>query len=86
MRRHNVPGPASPPRYHYALHSTRMVGMAGVMLGAARCGLPVLLGGFLSYSAALAIPIVEAACVIFHNMGELASSNIVLPDMQANAI
>ncbi|AID27294.1 hypothetical protein N643_09130 [Salmonella bongori serovar 48:z41:-- str. RKS3044] len=56
------------------------------MLGAARCGLPVLLGGFLSYLAALAIPIVEAACVIFHNMGELASSNIVLPDMQANAI
>ncbi len=31
-----------------------LVGMTGVMLGAARCGLPVLLDGFLSYSAALA--------------------------------
>lgn len=32
-----------------------LVGMAGVMLGAASCGLPVLLDGFLSYSAALAV-------------------------------
>lgn len=107
-----------------------LVGMTGVMLGAARCGLPVLLDGFLSYSAALAacqiapavrpylipshfsaekgarialahlsmepylhmamrlgegsgaalaMPIVEAACAMFHNMGELAASNIVLP-------
>ena len=31
-----------------------LVGMAGVMLGAASCGLPVILDGFLSYSAALA--------------------------------
>jgi nicotinate-nucleotide--dimethylbenzimidazole phosphoribosyltransferase len=31
-----------------------LVGMAGVMLGAASCGLPVVLDGFLSYSAALA--------------------------------
>lgn len=31
-----------------------LVGMAGVMLGAASCGLPVLLDGFLSYAAALA--------------------------------
>lgn len=97
-----------------------LVGMTGVMLGAARCGLPVLLDGFLSYSAALAacqiapavrpylipshfsaekgarialahlsmepylhmamrlgegsgaalaMPIVEAACAMFHNMG-----------------
>ena len=101
-----------------------------VMLGAASCGLPVLLDGFLSYAAALAacqmspaikpyvIPshlsaekgarialshlglepylnmdmrlgegsgaalamsIIEAACAIYNNMGELAASNIVLP-------
>ena len=31
-----------------------LVGMAGVILGAASCGLPVVLDGFLSYSAALA--------------------------------
>ncbi|EIQ63501.1 phosphoribosyltransferase family protein [Escherichia coli EPECa12] len=104
--------------------------MAGVMLGAASCGLPVLLDGFLSYAAALAacqmspaikpylipshlsaekgarialshlglepylnmemrlgegsgaalaMPIIEAACAIYNNMGELAASNIVLP-------
>ena len=108
-----------------------LVGMAGVMLGAASCGLPVVLDGFLSYSAALAacqiapqikpylipshfsaekgartalahleldpylnmgmrlgegsgaalaMPIVEAACAMYNNMGQLASSNIVLPD------
>lgn len=108
-----------------------LVGMAGVMLGAASCGLPVLLDGFLSYSAALAacqiapeikpylipshfsaekgartalahleldpylnmgmrlgegsgaalaMPIVEAACAMYNNMGHLAASNIVLPD------
>ena len=107
-----------------------LVGIAGVMLGAASCGLPVLLDGFLSYAAALAacqmspaikpylIPshlsaekgarialshlglepylnmdmrlgegsgaalamsIIEAACAIYNNMGELAASNIVLP-------
>ncbi|ELY9021366.1 nicotinate-nucleotide--dimethylbenzimidazole phosphoribosyltransferase, partial [Escherichia coli] len=107
-----------------------LVGMAGVMLGAASCGLPVLLDGFLSYAAALAacqmspaikpylipshlsaekgarialshlglepylnmemrlgegsgaalaMPIIEAACAIYNNMGELAASNIVLP-------
>ena len=105
-----------------------LVGMAGVMLGAASCGLP---DGFLSYSAALAacqiapqikpylipshfsaekgartalahleldpylnmgmrlgegsgaalaMPIVEAACAMYNNMGQLAASNIVLPD------
>ncbi|EMN3921679.1 nicotinate-nucleotide--dimethylbenzimidazole phosphoribosyltransferase [Citrobacter farmeri] len=108
-----------------------LVGMAGVILGAASCGLPVLLDGFLSYSAALAacqiapeikpylipshfsaekgarialehlgldpylnmgmrlgegsgaalaMPIVEAACAMYSNMGQLAASNIVLPD------
>jgi NaMN:DMB phosphoribosyltransferase len=107
-----------------------LVGMAGVMLGAASCGLPVLLDGFLSYAAALAacqmspaikpylipshlsaekgarialshlglepflnmdmrlgegsgaalaMPIIEAACAIYNNMGELAASKIVLP-------
>lgn len=108
-----------------------LVGMAGVMLGAASCGLPVVLDGFLSYSAALAasqiapqikpylipshfsaekgartalahleldpylnmgmrlgegsgaalaMPIIEAACAMYSNMGQLAASNIVLPD------
>ena len=108
-----------------------LVGMAGVMLGAACCGLPVVLDGFLSYSAALAasqiapqikpylipshfsaekgartalahleldpylnmgmrlgegsgaalaMPIIEAACAMYKNMGQLAASNIVLPD------
>ncbi|WAD31674.1 nicotinate-nucleotide--dimethylbenzimidazole phosphoribosyltransferase [Citrobacter braakii] len=108
-----------------------LVGMAGVMLGTASCGLPVVLDGFLSYSAALAacqiapqikpylipshfsaekgartalthlglepylnmgmrlgegsgaalaMPIVEAACAMYNNMGQLAASNIVLPD------
>ncbi|WP_264969607.1 nicotinate-nucleotide--dimethylbenzimidazole phosphoribosyltransferase, partial [Klebsiella variicola] len=103
---------------------------AGVMLGAAACGLPVVLDGFLSYAAALAacqiapevkpylipshysaekgarialahlglepylnmgmrlgegsgaalaMPIVEAACAMYHRMGMLAASNIVLP-------
>lgn len=31
-----------------------LVGMTGVMLGAASCGLPVVLDGFLSYASALA--------------------------------
>lgn len=31
-----------------------LVGMAGVMLGAASCGLPIVIDGFLSYAAALA--------------------------------
>ncbi|VUS84129.1 nicotinate-nucleotide--dimethylbenzimidazole phosphoribosyltransferase [Klebsiella spallanzanii] len=108
-----------------------LLGMAGVMLGAASCGLPVLLDGFLSYAAALAacriapevkpylipshysaekgartalmhleldpylnmgmrlgegsgaalaMPIVEAACAMYHDMGMLAASNIVLPN------
>lgn len=108
-----------------------LVGMAGVMLGAASCGLPVVLDGFLSYSAALAasqiapqikpylipshfsaekgartalahleldpylnmgmrlgegsgaalaMPIIETACAMYSNMGQLAASNIVLPD------
>ena len=107
-----------------------LLGMTGVMLGAASCGLPVVLDGFLSYAAALAacqiapevkpylipshysaekgarialahlglepylnmgmrlgegsgaalaMPIVEAACAMYHRMGMLAASNIVLP-------
>ena len=113
-----------------------LVGMTGVILGAASCGLPVLLDGFLSYSAALAacqiapeikpylipshfsaekgarialehlelepylnmgmrlgegsgaalaMPIVEAACAMYSNMGQLAASNIVLPDGKETA-
>ena len=34
-----------------------LLGMTGVMLGAASCGLPVVLDGFLSYAAALADPV-----------------------------
>lgn len=108
-----------------------LLGMAGIMLGAASCGLPVVLDGFLSYAsalaacriaptvkpylipshlsaekgaraalshlglepylnmgmrlgegsgAALAMPLVDAACAIWQQMGTLAESNIVLPD------
>ncbi|MFV8980552.1 nicotinate-nucleotide--dimethylbenzimidazole phosphoribosyltransferase [Serratia fonticola] len=107
-----------------------LVGMAGVMLGAAAAGLPVILDGFLSYASALAVcgiapqardyllpshfsaekgaaaalehlqlapylhldmrlgegsgaaiamHIVDAACVMFNQMGSLADSNIVIP-------
>ncbi|MGS9183978.1 nicotinate-nucleotide--dimethylbenzimidazole phosphoribosyltransferase, partial [Salmonella enterica subsp. enterica serovar Infantis] len=35
--------------------------------------------------AALAMPIVEAACAMIHNMGEIAASNIVQPEGNANA-
>lgn len=107
-----------------------LLGMTGVMLGAASCGLPVVLDGFLSYAsalaacriapqvkpylipshlsaekgarialaalgiepyismemrlgegsgAALAMPLVDAACAIYNQMGTLAGSNIVLP-------
>ncbi len=106
-----------------------LLGMTGVMLGAASCGLPVVLDGFLlrggaggvsdsaggetvsdpvplfggegarialahlglepylnmgmrlgeGSGAALAMPIVEAACAMYHRMGMLAASNIVLP-------
>lgn len=107
-----------------------LVGMAGVMLGAAAAGLPVILDGFLSYAsalaacgiapqardyllpshfsaekgaavalehlqlapylhldmrlgegsgAAIAMHIVDAACVMFNQMGSLADSNIVIP-------
>ncbi len=108
-----------------------LLGMTGVMLGAASCGLPVVLDGFLSYAAALAacqiapevnpylIPshlsaekgaqialdalglrpyldmdmrlgegsgaalamhLLDAASVMYNQMGTLAQSNIVLPD------
>lgn len=30
--------------------------------------------------AALAMPIVEAACAMYNNMGQLVASNIELPD------
>ncbi|EHD22375.1 MULTISPECIES: nicotinate-nucleotide--dimethylbenzimidazole phosphoribosyltransferase [Brenneria] len=107
-----------------------LVGMAGVMLGAAASGLPVVLDGFLSYASALAacriaprardylIPshlsaekgalialrhlqlepylqlgmrlgegsgaaiamhLIDAACAMHNNMGQLADSHIVLP-------
>lgn len=110
-----------------------LLGMTGVMLGAASCGLPVVLDGFLSYAsalaacriapqvkpylipshlsaekgarialaalglepylsmemrlgegsgAALAMPLVDAACAIYNQMGTLAGSNIVLPPVQ----
>lgn len=108
-----------------------LLGMTGVILGAASCGLPVVLDGFLSYAsalaacriapqvkpylipshlsaekgarialehlglepylnmgmrlgegsgAALAMQLVDAACAIYHQMGTLAGSNIVLPE------
>lgn len=107
-----------------------LVGMTGVMLGAAAAGLPVVLDGFLSYASALAacriapqvrdylIPshfsaekgatialqhlqmepylqlgmrlgegsgaaiamhLIDAACAMHNNMGQLSDSNIVLP-------
>ena len=106
-----------------------IVAMAGVMLGAASLGLPVVLDGFISCAsalaicqvapgvrpyliashrsgeqgaqrvldalglpaylqlemrlgegsgAALALPLVDAACLLYHNMGYLADSNITL--------
>ena len=108
-----------------------LVGMTGVILGAASCGLPVVLDGFLSYAsalaacrmaptahpylvpshlsaekgaqialdalglrpyldmdmrlgegsgAALAMHLLEAASVMYNQMGTLAQSNIVLPN------
>ena len=108
-----------------------LVGMTGVILGAASCGLPVVLDGFLSYAsalaacrmapaahpylipshlsaekgarialdalglrpyldmdmrlgegsgAALAMHLLDAASAMYHQMGTLAQSNIVLPD------
>ena len=111
-------------------NTTPAAAIVSVLLGAASCGLPVVLDGFLSYAAALAacqiapevkpylipshysaekgarialahlglepylnmgmrlgegsgaalaMPIVEAACAMYHRMGMLAASNIVLP-------
>lgn len=108
-----------------------LLGMSGIIIGAASCGLPVVLDGFLSYAsalaacriapavkpylipshlsaekgarialanlglepylnmemrlgegsgAALAMPLVEAACAVWQQMGTLAESNIVLPE------
>lgn len=107
-----------------------LLGMTGVMLGAASCGLPVVLDGYLSYAsalaacriapavkpylipshlsaekgakialaqlglepylnmemrlgegsgAALAMPLLDAACAMHHQMGTLAASHIELP-------
>ncbi|WP_058911262.1 nicotinate-nucleotide--dimethylbenzimidazole phosphoribosyltransferase [Entomohabitans teleogrylli] len=107
-----------------------LVGMAGTILGAASCGLPVVLDGFLSYAsalaacriapgarqyliashlsaekgslialqhlgmtpylnmemrlgegsgAALAMPLLDAACAMYNVMGTLAGSDIHLP-------
>ncbi|MBJ7221539.1 MULTISPECIES: nicotinate-nucleotide--dimethylbenzimidazole phosphoribosyltransferase [unclassified Brenneria] len=107
-----------------------LAGMAGVMLGAAAAGLPVVLDGFLSYASALAVcriapqardylipshlsaekgamiamrhlqlepylqlgmrlgegsgaaiamHLIDAACAMHNNMGQLADSHIVLP-------
>ena len=104
-----------------------LVGMTGVILGAASCGLPVVLDGFLSYASAPpaawprrrtlilflhtcrrrkgrrspstrwvcgrisiwtcagrerrgAMHLLDAASVMYNQMGTLAQSNIVLPD------
>ena len=127
---HNQPNPADGLDVLAKVGGYDLVGMTGVILGAASCGLPVVLDGFLSYAAALAacqiapevkpylipshysaekgarialahlglepylnmgmrlgegsgaalaMPIVEAACAMYHRMGMLAASNIVLP-------
>lgn len=108
-----------------------LLGMTGVMIGAASCGLPVVLDGYLSYAsalaacriapavkpylipshlsaekgakialdqlglvpylhmemrlgegsgAALAMPLIDAACAMYHQMGTLAASHIALPE------
>jgi nicotinate-nucleotide--dimethylbenzimidazole phosphoribosyltransferase len=108
-----------------------LLGMTGIMLGAASCGLPVVLDGYLSYAsalaacriapavkpylipshlsaekgakialaqlglepylnmemrlgegsgAALAMPLLDAACAMHHQMGTLAASHIELPE------
>lgn len=108
-----------------------LLGMTGVMIGAASCGLPVVLDGYLSYAsalaacriapavkpylipshlsaekgakialaqlglvpylnmgmrlgegsgAALAMPLIDAACAMHHQMGTLADSHIELPE------
>ncbi|MDE9453126.1 nicotinate-nucleotide--dimethylbenzimidazole phosphoribosyltransferase [Xenorhabdus bovienii] len=113
-----------------------LVGMTGVILGAAASGVPVVLDGFLSYAsalaacqmapiardycipshlsaekgsglalqhlrlqpylhldlrlgegsgAALAMSLIDAACVIYCNMGQLASSGISLPEQISKA-
>ncbi|PHM74305.1 nicotinate-nucleotide--dimethylbenzimidazole phosphoribosyltransferase [Xenorhabdus kozodoii] len=51
-----------------------LVGMAGVILGAAACGVPVVLDGFLSYASALAAcqisPIARDYCIPSHMSAE----------------
>ncbi|HDN2925441.1 TPA: nicotinate-nucleotide--dimethylbenzimidazole phosphoribosyltransferase [Klebsiella pneumoniae] len=128
---HNQPNPADGLDVLAKVGGYDLVGMTGVILGAASCGLPVELDGFLSYAsalaacrmapsahpylipshlsaekgaqialdalglrpyldmdmrlgegsgAALAMHLLDAASVMYNQMGTLAQSNIVLPD------
>ncbi|MGJ4229429.1 nicotinate-nucleotide--dimethylbenzimidazole phosphoribosyltransferase [Klebsiella pneumoniae] len=128
---HNQPNPADGLDVLAKVGGYDLVGMTGVILGAASCGLPVVLDGFLSYAsalaacrmapsahpylipshlsaekgaqialdalglrpyldmdmrlgegsgAALAMHLLDAASVMYNQMGTLAQSNIVLPD------
>ncbi|MFX2133040.1 nicotinate-nucleotide--dimethylbenzimidazole phosphoribosyltransferase [Klebsiella pneumoniae] len=51
---HNQPNPADGLDVLAKVGGYDLVGMTGVILGAASCGLPVVLDGFLSYASALA--------------------------------
>ena len=128
---YNQPNPADGLDVLAKVGGFDLVGMTGVILGAASCGLPVVLDGFLSYAsalaacrmapaahpylipshlsaekgarialdalglrpyldmdmrlgegsgAALAMHLLDAASAMYHQMGTLAQSNIVLPD------
>ena len=128
---HNQPNPADGLDVLAKVGGFDLVGMTGVILGAASSGLPVVLDGFLSYAsalaacrmapaahpylipshlsaekgarialdalglrpyldmdmrlgegsgAALAMHLLDAASAMYHQMGTLAQSNIVLPD------
>ncbi|HBR4687170.1 TPA: nicotinate-nucleotide--dimethylbenzimidazole phosphoribosyltransferase, partial [Klebsiella pneumoniae] len=128
---HNQPNPADGLDVLAKVGGYDLVGMTGVILGAASCGLPVVLDGFLSYAsalaacrmapsahpylipshlsaekgaqialdalglrpyldmdmrlgegsgAALAMHLLDAASVMYNQMGTLTQSNIVLPD------
>ncbi|CAH5642720.1 nicotinate-nucleotide--dimethylbenzimidazole phosphoribosyltransferase [Klebsiella quasipneumoniae] len=128
---YNQPNPADGLDVLAKVGGFDLVGMSGVILGAASCGLPVVLDGFLSYAsalaacrmapaahpylipshlsaekgarialdalglrpyldmdmrlgegsgAALAMHLLDAASAMYHQMGTLAQSNIVLSD------